>query len=342
MKEIRVSSNEAGQRLDKLLKRYLNTAPDSFIYKMLRKKNITLNGKKASGKEMVARDDLVKIFLADDTLAKFSDLNWSTSDEKSGGQQNNTAKQVHAAPLERSMILYEDEHILLLNKPLGILSQKSAPQDISMNERLTAYLLESGQISPGELQTFRPAVCNRLDRNTSGILTAGRSLAGLQMLSRILKDRSLHKYYICLVKGQIRDPSYLEGYLVKDEKSNRVTVSEEDPGDGQKIITEYRPVEYCGGYTLLEVLLVTGRSHQIRAHLASTGHPIVGDKKYGDRDCNRYFEQRYHLKNQFLHAGRVVFPEMEGSFSALSGKEFEAAMPAVFQRILKEGRKGEL
>lgn len=332
MKEILVSQNEAGQRLDKLLGRYLNTAPSSFLYKMLRKKNITLNGKKATGKEILQKEDTIKVFFSDDTWKKFSTV---TVEEK--GSAEIPALYQNIPPLKKEQILYEDEHILLINKPTGILTQKAQPKDISINEQMIAYLCATGQITGKELQTFKPAVCNRLDRNTSGLVLAGKSLQGLQELSRLLKMRSMHKYYHALVEGQITDGCRIEGYLRKDEKTNKVTIGKEELPDSKKIITEYRPVEHLKHATLLEVLLVTGRSHQIRAHLSSIGHPLIGDGKYGKASVNQYYEKKYHIKSQMLHAQRVVFPKLSGTLSYLSEQEFTAPLPKEFQSV----RKGE-
>ena len=330
MKEILVSTNEAGQRLDKLLGRYLNTAPSSFLYKMLRKKNITLNGKKATGKEILEKKDSIKIFFSDDTWKKFSTVNIG---EKKETKVSETFAKIPS--LKKDQIIYEDEHILLINKPIGVLSQKAQPEDISINEQMIAYLCENGQITAEELQTFRPAVCNRLDRNTSGLVLAGKTLAGLQALSEMLKMRSMHKYYCALVEGHIDQSSRIEGYLLKDEKTNKVKILKEDVPDAKKIITEYHPIKQLKNATLLEVLLVTGRSHQIRAHLASIGHPMIGDSKYGHVPVNRYYEEHYRVRSQMLHAQRVVFPELSGIFSYLSGREFTAPLPGEFQSVMK-------
>ena len=216
MREILVSPGEAGQRLDKLLARYLNTASVSFLYKMMRKKNITLNGKKAVGKELVQVGDSVKVFLSDDTWSKFSTIRNQSSTRSAHQKQMSSWAKI--PPLKKEQIIYEDDHILLMNKPAGVLSQKAQPKDISINEQMIAYLLQSGQITEESLQIVKPAVCNRLDRNTSGLVLAGKSLAGLQGLSQILKDRSVHKYYVACVAGQITESCHIEGYLFKEEK----------------------------------------------------------------------------------------------------------------------------
>lgn len=321
MQQIIIRENEAGQRLDKLLAKYLSEAPKSFLYKMLRKKNITLNGKKAAGNEKLKTGDEVKLFLADETIEKFS-----------GGAGRPSVK----IPSVKLDILYEDDNILLINKPVGMLSQKAADTDVSVVEHLIAYLLESGQLTEAQMRTFKPSVCNRLDRNTSGMIAAGKSLKGLQELSRLFKDRTLEKYYLCLTKGKVEESLRIRGYLTKDEKTNQVKITKTEEPGSTLIETEYRPLESGKDVTLLEVHLITGKTHQIRAHLASVGHPILGDYKYGDRTVNESYKSMYGLTHQLLHAYRLVFPHLEGSLGNLSGKEFTAPLPKEFQKIAED------
>lgn len=314
MQQIIIKDNEAGQRLDKMLAKYLNEAPKSFLYKMLRKKNITLNGKKAAGNEKLVSGDEVKLFLSDETIARFSSSLVQYTKEKLD-------------------ILYEDENILLINKPAGMLSQKAVDSDESVVEHLITYLLTSGQLSEQDLKTFKPSVCNRLDRNTSGMIAAGKSLKGLQELSRLFKDRTLGKYYLCLAAGNITEPSRIQGYLAKDEKTNQVTVRTVKTDGADPIETEYRPLKADGDVTLLEVHLITGKTHQIRAHLASVGHPVIGDYKYGNRNVNDSYRKAYGLEHQLLHAYRLIFPELIGALSNLSQKEFIAPLTKEFCEI---------
>lgn len=321
-----IEKNEAGQRLDKFLAKYMNEASKSFFYKMMRKKNITLNGKKCEGNEKLAEGDVVKLFLAEDTIEKFSSVQ---------------VQEVKKVDLD---ILYEDDEIILVNKPAGMLSQKAKETDESLVEYLIDYLLGSGKLTESGLRAFRPSVCNRLDRNTSGIVAAGKSLAGLQMLSGVFKDRSIHKYYQCLVSGEIRDVKTVDGWLLKDEKKNQVRIltdveakrfegkgGDEEP---KRIRTKYEPIATDGRFTLLKVTLLTGRSHQIRAHLASLGHPIVGDFKYGG--VSKVNPSGRTVKYQLLHSYRLEFPKLAEPFVYLSGRVFEAPLPGYFGSVLKE------
>ena len=307
MKELIIKENEAGQRFDKYLAKVLKEAPKSFFYKMLRKKNITLNGKKATGNEKLLEGDTVKFFLSDETFEKFA---------------GNT--QVPRAYCHLDVV-YEDKDIIIINKPTGMLSQPADDGQPSLVEYVTGYLLKKGELTEEQLKTFRPSVCNRLDRNTSGLVCAGKSLAGLQFLSGIFHDRSLHKYYLCLVAGCITAPQHLKGYLMKDERQNRVFISKEKTADALCIETEYEPLEVYQDVTLLQVHLITGRSHQIRAHLASIGHPIIGDSKYGNEKINHFYRERTGVKHQLLHAYRMIFAD---------GRCVEAAPPDDFNKAV--------
>ena len=241
-------------------------------------------------------------------------------------------------------ILYEDEDILLINKPAGMLSQKARDTDLSLVEYLTDYLMEKGSVTEGSLRSFKPSVCNRLDRNTSGIVAAGKSLAGSQMLSEVFRDRTVHKYYKCIVYGPVREARTVDGWLLKDEKKNQVRILTEAEakrfggrgGDEEpkRIRTKYEPIATDGRFTLLKVTLLTGRSHQIRAHLASLGHPIVGDFKYGG--VSKVNPSGRTVKYQLLHSYRLEFPKLAEPFVYLSGRVFEAPLPGYFGSVLKE------
>lgn len=317
MKQLFVKELESGQRLDKFLGKYLKEAPKSFIYKMLRKKNITLNGKKATGNEKLNLNDEIKLFFSEETLEKF-------------------CKEAENSSETSLDIVYEDGCVLFINKPAGMLSQKADKADVSLVEYLTGYLLKTGALTKEDLRTFRPGVCNRLDRNTSGLVAAGKTVQGLQELSRCFKERSLHKYYLTLVKGKIFEPAHIKGYLWKDEKKNKVAVYKEKKEGSLPVETKYQPLGISkNGDTLLQVELLTGRSHQIRSHLAGIGHPVIGDWKYGEKEKNGRFRKKYGIEYQLLHAWKLTFPETEGILGNLSLKTIRADVPEEFWKVLK-------
>lgn len=327
MKELVIDKLSDNQRLDKYLSKYLSAASKSFIYKMLRKKNITLNNKKADGSEKLVQGDIVKIFFTEETLDKFTEgksskeNNNNSKTKKSSGANGSRAFDYEKIykPLD---IVYEDEDVLLVNKPVGMLSQKASNNDISLVEYVTAYMIHNNIISYEDLAMFHPAVCNRLDRNTSGIVAAGKTMKGLQELSKHFKERTLDKYYICIAAGKITERKLVKGYLVKDSKTNKVTVYKDIPktaDNGKRVSseeylpieTEYIPLAYNKDITFLKIHLITGRSHQIRAHLASLSHPLVADYKYGRKDVNDYFSKKYGCKSQMLHSYETNIPDMD-------------------------------
>ncbi|MCQ2536600.1 MAG: RluA family pseudouridine synthase [Lachnospiraceae bacterium] len=312
MKELKLGKNEANLRFDKYLKKVLKEAPNSFIYKMLRKKNITLNGKKADGTEKTAEGDVVKFFLSDETFDKMS---------------GNTSNDMPFMELDYKPyieVLYEDEDVLFLNKPQGLLTQSDDSGDKCLNDYLLAYLFQTGKLSKEQYSTFHPSVSNRLDRNTSGIVLCGKSLKGSQDNARILKDRTLEKHYIALVKG-IAKKEYIKGYLFKDESSNKVYISKEPKDNYLPIETEYEPIETYKGATLLDIHLITGRTHQIRAHLASNNHPLIGDYKYGDKKVNDIYKSNVKIKYQLLHSRMMKIGDLK----------VEAPMPDNFKRAIE-------
>ena len=334
MREIIIQKGEGNQRLDKFLGKYLDKAPKSFIYKMIRKKNIKLNGKKVQGNEKMEEGDTLTLYLAEETIDNFRTIQASRKIEgkKKSLYGEETAKREKGYP--KIPVIYEDEHIVLMNKPSGLLTQKAVKEDRSLNDWLLQYVEEKGIGQTGNIRT-KPSVCNRLDRNTSGIVIGGISLVGLQTMAELLKNRTIEKYYVTIVKGHIKTSSHLKGWLIKDESKNQVRLVKQKQEGAVPIETEYEPIQVGQDVTLLRVHLITGRTHQIRAHLASIGHPIVGDTKYGERDINQKFRQKYKVQDQILHAYELQFKAVEGELSYLSNRAFKAPLPALFEKVLQ-------
>ena len=368
MREVIISEREEGQRLDRYLEKYMQDAPKSFFYKMMRKKNIVLNGKKVSGSERIQTGDQIKLFLADETIEGFRlgkkaqevDLgaqHLSQAKRPTNGAQHlsqakrptNGARQMpQAKRLEKGarqgkielqqghydrnlpplQIVYEDAQFLVVNKPVGVLSQKADRNDRSIVEQITDYLADNAADD-----TFRPGICNRLDRNTSGLIVAGKTVRALQDMNKRFKERTICKYYLCVVHGSVSKKQYLKGYLEKDSRTNKVTVRQQPGPNSVPIATEYLPLQqgmYQGeSFTLLQVHLITGKSHQIRAHLASIGHPLVGDVKYSTKRASAFDREQLHQRVQLLHAWQLIF--------TAHGKEYvwKAELPDNFAQVLR-------
>ncbi len=305
MQQIRIKKEEAGQRLDKYLKKYLSAATGGFIYKMLRKKNITLNSSRSDGSDILNTDDVISFFFSEETYEKMRGKAPDRSKEKWEGAE--------------PQIIYEDADIIIVDKPSGLMSQGDQSGKPSVNDWLKIYCGNEAD----DASAFRPSVCNRLDTNTSGLLLCARTYRGSRFLSDIIKDRKLKKYYVALAEGRMEGSAVLEGIWHKDTKNNTVRITPLPKGGKMNedkehyVKTAYRVLEQRGGYTLLEVELFTGRSHQIRAHLSSIGHPLAGDIKYGAHPYKGMATQR-------LKAYKLVFPILKGDFEHLSGKEFIA------------------
>ncbi len=325
MKEFIIEQKDSGQRIDKYLLRILPQASKSFLYKMMRKKNIVINDKKIDGNELIKAGDSVKIWFSDETFSKFA---VSSSDAIDTKQYINAYNSIHNIE-----IIYEDDNFAILNKPAGVLSQKADNNTLSINEWFIGYLLNSNSISPDSLAVSKPSIVNRLDRNTAGIVLAGKTVYGLNTLGKLVKNRDLKKYYICYVLGILEGEALLSGYHIKDEINNKVTIITEEQFKlldiekqnlYSKVQTKYKSIEThkldtaskSFDVTKLEIDLITGKSHQIRAHLASIGHGLIGDDKYGNRELNKSL----NLKHQLLYAYKVIFP-VDDNLGALSGKE---------------------
>lgn len=280
MKKLIVERENSNQRLDKFLMKFLNAATKSFIYKMLRKKNIKLNDKAANGNEILNPNDQISLYLSDETINKF---------------QKKICKIKSTKPLK---ILYENQNILICEKPAGILSQ---PQNKFDNDTLLNRLYN--------LYGDNIWICNRLDRNTSGLIICAKNFLALQKMNSDIAQNLLGKYYLTIVKGKINKLGQIESYITKNNLTNKSEINQN--GIGKKILTQYKPIEYTDKFTLLEIKLITGKSHQIRAHLQSINHPIIGDTKYGDPKTNLFFKQKFNLRYQLLHAYKIKFNGLE-------------------------------
>lgn len=309
MRELKINSKDEGQRLDKFLLKYLNASQKSFIYKMLRKKNIKLNGKKAEGSEIITAGDIISLFLGEDTINKFM-----TEKEIS----------VSAGALD---IIYEDDDIIAVNKPCGLLSQPGEGIKDSVNSRILNYLHEKGAFDTSKESTFTPGIVNRLDRNTSGIILCGKNLKAAQELNKLIADGGIDKYYFALIHGTLKEKLFLKGYHEKDMPSNKVKIIFDEKSGTKEVLTEVEPLEYNNGISYVKIKLVTGKTHQIRAHLEASGYPVLGDRKYSGGF------QDYEIKNQMLHAGEIIFNSSEGELGYLSGTSMKAPAPKEFLRI---------
>lgn len=322
MREFIIEDLEANQRFDKYLLKLLKKSGKGYIYKMLRKRSITLNGKKVEGSVMLHKGDVVRLYMKDETIEEFMGLNAIDSPEME------EYRCAYEKLKKQLTIVYEDKNVLIVNKPAGILSQKAEARDYSLNEWLIGYLLATKCLTPEQLHTFKPSICNRLDKYTSGLLICGKTLLGTQTMSELIRDRRVRKFYRTIVKGRFTEKLHVKGYLTRDFKTNKVYVAEKEMPDSEAIETRFFPLKASDKYSYVEVELITGKHHQIRAHVASIGHPILGDYKYGDMNFNHMTK----VKHQFLHAYRLEFPKMDGEFHELSKSNIVAEEPRYIER----------
>ena len=366
MKTLSVGPADAGQRLDKFLVRYFKEAEKGFLYRMLRKKNITLNGAKAAGSELLKAGDSIEVFFSEETFTKFhggapagESAGKTVADTASGKPSNGTAlplsgRKAGTAPV--LSVIYEDEALLFVNKPAGLLTQKAGRDDESLADRIAAYAADEAAGQPDSLRSlgFTPAPAHRLDRNTSGLVLAGKTLPGQQLLSYLLRERSLEKYYRCVVKGRPEKPLHSVAFWQKNEAENTVKILREAAPGAERIELKAETEQILDrGYSLLKVQLISGKSHQIRAQLAALGYPIAGDAKYGSQDVNRELAVLWGgtLRVQLLHSYEIVFPaglpedntlseQAKAAFEKIAGRHFQAPLPPVFLSVLKALKGG--
>lgn len=308
MREIKIGKNDSGQRLDKFLTKALDL-PVGLLYKSIRTKKIKVNRKRAENNTVLAEGDTIQCFLAEEFFGKL--------DEKDGV----TLSLDRIQP--KLDIVYEDENILLLNKRPGVSVHEDEDSRVNtLIAHVQAYLYQKGEYNPEDEQSFAPALCNRIDRNTGGIVIAAKTAEALRVMNEKIRLREIDKFYLAAVHGiPKKKEATLTGWLIKDEKLNKVRVFDKNPPKGAKnIITKYKVIATKGGNALIEVELLTGRTHQIRAHMAHIGHPLVGDGKYGvnkdDRASGYKFQALYSYKLRFSFKGEKT------SLEYLNGNEY--------------------
>ncbi len=325
MKEFSVGKNDAGQRLDRFVTKAVPLLPASLLQKYIRLKRIKVNGRGAKRDAKLAAGDTVQMYVNDEFFETPS--------------EDNAYLRITAPKLD---IVYEDENILLVNKPEGVLCHSDGGYSYdTLIARIQALLYARGEWRPREENAFAPALCNRIDRNTSGIVIAAKNAEALRIMNEKIKNREIGKYYLAAVVGRPKPPEgELRGFLFKDAVKNRVYVRKTGEPGARTAVTRYRTLETRDGISLVECELLTGRTHQIRAQFADAGWPLLGDGKYGSERMNR----RYGLKGQALCSYRVVFSfdTDAGVLEYLRDREFTVTEIGFADRFFgDQGEKGK-
>ena len=316
MKKLVISSKEANQRVDKYVKKYLNEAPLSFIYKLFRKKDVKINGHWVKENYILNEGEELTIYVTDSQIEEF-----------------NKPKEIKKVNLNHE-IVYEDENILIVNKPRGLLVHgDDGEKKLTLANEVINYLFFKGEYDPKNDHGFAPAPAHRLDRNTSGLVVFAKNLVSLQELEELFKDKEeIVKEYKALVVGKFTGEKLIDAPLKKDVNTGLVRISR----DGKSAQTIVKFAGNYGDFTLVNVQILTGRTHQIRVHLASIGCPVVGDAKYGDFKVNKEIREKYKFENQFLTAYKLSFKQIKGHLNYLSGKSFEIKLPDNEQKLLEK------
>ena len=324
MVKITAGPNDANRRLDRFLRQYFDKAPLSLIYKMIRK-DVKVNGKRQSRETLLEEGDEISVYISEEQAAAL----------RSKRRTWHVRKQFK--------VLYEDDQVLFAGKPFGLLTHgdRTEKKNTLVNQ-VEGYLMEKGDFVPDRENHFRPAAVNRLDRNTTGIVVFGKTQEALRTYTALMRDKeAVDKEYLAIVTGRIEAPVTLRDRMIRDERDNRSVILENEPEEGiaaedadaapgkwmETIVT---PIASGRQYTLVRVRILTGRTHQIRLHLAETGHPILGDPKYGDPKKNAEAKARYGVRGQLLHCAAMRFHE-----GPLAGKTVECPPPETFTKIQK-------
>jgi 23S rRNA pseudouridine955/2504/2580 synthase len=317
MREFEVHAGEGGRRLDRHLSKILGNAPMPLLQKLLRKKLIKLNGAKASGEAMISDGDKITVWVSDPFLAELV-----------------SAPKDPPRSLGAISAVYEDSDILVADKPPGLLTQASKPggAEDTLDRRLIAYLSRNGQFSPGEGTAFTPACCNRLDRNTSGLVMCAKNLSASQELSKAFAEGKVEKIYLAALCGRIEKEQLLEGFIERNNETFSSMVS----GEGKPAAMRVWPVAYGQGFTVARIQLLTGRTHQIRAFGKEMGHPVLGDPKYGDPSENARLARVHGIRAQLLHAEKMAYKRGEGKLKRLCELTWQAPPHGLFMRFLEK------
>lgn len=314
---LKITKNDANQRVDKYLKKYLNDAPLSFIYKLIRKKDVKVNGIRVKENHILVEGDNLEVYLKPDVLKELS-------------------KPKEIKDLSKQFkVIFEDDNILIVSKPMGLsVHGDELSREYNLTNQVLAYLIKKGEYHPAKDLGFTPALAHRIDRNTSGLVIFGKNLTALQTLTSFFKDRTnIEKYYLTLVYGEVNKRIDISAPLLKDETTKEVKV---DFKKGEVAESIVNPIYFNKDYSLVEVQIITGKTHQIRVHLAYINHPSVGDAKYGDFLKNKKFNEEFKWKFQFLHAYKLKFSGIKGQLSYLNNKVIIDQLPLDKAKIIKK------
>lgn len=318
MRKLFVNEKTANQKITRYLRKVLDDVPLSTVYKLMREKDVKVNGKRVNKEYIVKNNDIVEVYLPEK--------------KETDNIINKTGQHFD--------VVYEDENVLFVNKRIGITVQKDIKNEISLTEEVIYYLYNKGEYDPIIDKGFTPAPAHRLDRNTCGIVMFGKKNESLKILTELLRKRErIVKKYRALVFNRVLEPGVIDLSLVKNEKDNIVKVAHKDDRRAKSALTSYTIIEHYGNMTLLDITLHSGRTHQIRAHMAAIGYPLVGDNKYGDFSLNKEFASKYKFKNQFLQSYEIRFKEVSGLLSYLSKKSFRVKIDEEHQKVLRKIRQ---